>query len=169
MRTSLALLMLVAASPSRAAVAVPASVEDLARSSQAVVRGRVARLASRWSDDQRRIFTFVEIDASSVWRGAPPARVTVMVPGGVVGPIGQRVDGAPAFATGEEVVVFLSEAEAGTFRVTGLAQGKFRVEDGTARPELAHVSFVEAPLRAQERRAEAMAVAELERRVRSAQ
>ena len=103
-----------------------------------------------------------------MWRGTPAARVTVVVPGGVVGPIGQRVDGAPAFAKGEEVVVFLSAAEAGAFRVTGLAQGKFSVRDGAAQPDLAHVSFVPAPLRAGERRAEAMDVAELERRVRSA-
>src|ERR671936_1166195 len=132
MRTLLALTMLAAALPARAALAVPASVEELARSSQAVVRGRVTGVSSRWSDDQRRIFTYVDIAPSSVWRGAPPARITVVVPGGVVGPIGQRVDGAPGFAKGEEVVVFLSEAEAGTFRVTGLAQGKFRVEDGAA-------------------------------------
>ena len=169
MRTALAVLLLAAAAPAHAMLATPASVEDLARSSQAVVRGRVASVTSRWSDDQRRIFTYVDIAPSSVWRGAPPSRVTVVVPGGIVGPVGQRVDGAPAFAKGEEVVVFLSEGEDRAFRVTGLAQGKFRVADGAARPDLSHVSFVEAPLRAQERRAEAMPVAELERRVRSAQ
>ena len=169
MRTALALLLLVSALPARAALAVPASVEDLARSSQAVVRGRVAKLTSRWSEDQRRIFTYVEIAPSSVWRGAPPSRVTVLVPGGVVGPIGQRVDGAPTFAKDEDVVVFLSEAEAGAFRVTGLAQGKFKVDADAARPDLSHTSFVEAPLRAMERRAEPMPVAELERRVRSVQ
>ena len=167
-RPLLLLVALAAAAPARAAVMLPASVEDLARSSQAVVRGRVARMTSRWSDDQRRIFTYVEIEPASVWRGTPPARVTVLVPGGVVGDIGQRVDGAAAFARGEEVVVFLSEAEAGTFRVTGLAQGKFSVAGGTAAPDLGHVSFA-APARlpAGERRAEAMDVAELEQRVRS--
>jgi hypothetical protein len=167
MRTLLALTMLTAALPARAALAVPASVEDLARSSQAVVRGRVTSVTSRWSDDQRRIFTYVDITPSSVWRGAPPARVTVIVPGGIVGPIGQRVDGAPAFTKGEEVVVFLAEAEERAFRVTGLAQGKFSVQDGAARPDLAHVGFVPNQLRAGERRAEAMDLAELERRVRS--
>src|SRR5919198_1233196 len=165
MRTLLALAALAVASPAVAALAVPASVEDLARSSQLVLRGRVARAAPRWSDDQRRIFTYVDIEPASAWRGTPAARVTVVVPGGVVGPIGQRVDGAPAFEKGEEVVVFLSAAEAGAFRVTGLAQGKYSVQGGAAQPDLAHVSFVPAPLRAGERRAEAMDVAELERRV----
>src|SRR5690242_10651550 len=111
MRTALALLLLAVAAPASAMLAAPASVEELARSSQAVVRGRVASVSSRWSDDQARIFTYVEIQPASVWRGSPGARVTVLVPGGVVGPIGQRVDGAPAFAKGEDVVVFLSAAE----------------------------------------------------------
>ena len=167
MRTLLALTLLTAAVPARAALAVPASVEELARLSDSVVRGRVVSATSRWSEDQRRIFTYVEIAPSSVWRGAPPARVTVIVPGGVVGPIGQRVDGAAAFAKDEEVVVFLSQAEERAFRVTGLAQGKFSVEGGAARPDLSHTSFVRGQLRAGERRAEPMDVAELERRVRS--
>ncbi|SRR6266536_1792222 len=166
-RTLLALLMLLPAIPAHATLAAPGSVEELARSSQAVVRGRVARVASRWSEDQRRIFTYVDLDVSSAWRGAPGSRVTIIVPGGVVGGMGQRVDGAPGFAKGEDVVAFLSEAEEGAYRVTGLAQGKFKVEGSAARPDVSHVSFVEAPLRAGERRAEAMDVAELERRVRS--
>jgi hypothetical protein len=169
MRTVLVcLLVLLAAAPARAMLAVPATVEDLTRSSDAVVRGKVASVSARWSEDQRRIFTYVEVERASVWRGAAPARVTVLVPGGVVGNIGQRVDGAPGFAKGEEVVVFLSSAEVGAFRVTGLAQGKFSVQSGAARPQLTRVSFVpRASLRAGERLAEEMDVAELERRVRS--
>jgi hypothetical protein len=168
MRTALAILLLAAAAPAHAMLATPASVEDLARSSQAVVRGRVARVSSRWSDDQRRIFTYVDIEPTSVWRGAPGSRVTVLVPGGVVGPIGQRVEGAPAFAKGEDVVAFLSEAEAGTFRVTGLAQGKFTVDGAQARPDLSRVTLVpSAAMAAGERRVEPMDVGELERRVRS--
>jgi hypothetical protein len=168
MRTLLLSLILLAATPARAMLAVPATVEDLARSSDAVVRGKVASVSARWSEDQRRIFTYVEVQPASVWRGAAPRLVTVLVPGGVVGNIGQRVDGAPGFAKGEEVVVFLSGAEAGAFRVTGLAQGKFSVQGGAARPELSRVSFVpRAELRAGERVAEQMDVTELERRVRS--
>ena len=53
-----------------------------------------------------------------------------------MGGIGQRVDGAPAFAGGEEVVVFLNRAEAGGYRVAGLAQGKFSVAGMNATPDL---------------------------------
>jgi len=149
-----------------AAVAVPASVEDLARGSDAVVRGRVTSVTSRWVGG--RIFTFAEVERASVWRGSAPDRVTVVTPGGVVGGIGQRVDGAAVFAEGEDAVVFLTRAEAGAYRVSGLAQGKFAVDGGVARPSLAHTSFVTTALRAGERQSGEMDVAELERRVRSA-
>ncbi|MFL5260934.1 MAG: hypothetical protein ACJ79E_10775 [Anaeromyxobacteraceae bacterium] len=169
MRNAFLCLLVLAAAPARAMLAVPATVEDLARSSDAVVRGKVQSVSARWAEDQRRIFTYVEVAPTSVWRGAAPARVTVMVPGGIVGGIGQRVDGAPGFSKGEEVVVFLSGAEAGAFRVTGLAQGKFSVDGAAARPQLSKVTFApRAGLAAGERLVEQMDVAELERRVRSA-
>src|SRR5512143_1939942 len=95
MKALLCLLVLACAGSAMAAVAVPASVEDLARTSDAVIRGRVMKVSSRWSDDHRRIFTDVEVETSSVWRGSAPARVTVVVPGGAVGEIEQRVGGAP--------------------------------------------------------------------------
>jgi hypothetical protein len=158
--------LLLGATPAAASVAFPASVEDLARGSDAVVRGRVARTSARWVG--KRIYTFAEIEVAAVWRGQATARVTVLTPGGVVGGLAQRVDGAALFDEGEEVVAFLSRAEAGTFRVAGLAQGKFAVRDGTATPDLAHTVLVDAPLRPGERWSEEMPVAELERRVRSA-
>ncbi len=163
------LFLLAAAVTAQASLAVPASVEDLARSSDAVVRGRVVSLQARRSSDGRRISTYAEVETAGVWRGAAPAHVTVVVPGGVVGRIGQRVDGAPTFSEGEEVVLFLGKTDGRFFRVHGLGQGKFSVSSGEARPDVADFTFVGGTaLRAGERRAEAMAVGELERRVRAA-
>jgi hypothetical protein len=163
------LLLLALAAPARAALAVPASVEELARASEAVVRGKVASARAHWSSDGLRIFTTVEVEVAATWRGAAPARVQVRVPGGVVGDLGQRVDGMATFAEGEEVVVFLARpGAAGPYQVAGVAQGKFVVAAGQARPDLSHTAFVEAPLRPGERRAGPMDVAELERRVRVA-
>jgi hypothetical protein len=160
---------LVAAVPVLASVAVPVSVEDLARSSDAVVRGRVVKLTARRSNDGRRIFTYAEVEPTAVWRGGAPAHVTVVVPGGVVGDIGERVDGAPAFSEGEEVVLFLGKLGEREFQVHGMAQGKFAVAKGQALPNLSRLAFVKGPaLREGERRAEPMAVDELERRVREA-
>ena len=169
MKALLCMLLLACAAPATAAIAVPASVEDLARSSDAVVRGRVSKVSSQWSSDHRRIFTQAEVETSSVWRGSAPTRVTVVVPGGVVGDIGQRVDGSPTFSQGEEVALFLERAGEGKFGVRGLGQGKFSIAAGQAQPQLGGFTFAPGPaLRAGERRTEPMGVAELEQRVRAA-
>jgi hypothetical protein len=169
-RSILLLVLLALASPARAALAVPASVEDLARSSEAVVRGRVLSAAARWSEDGRRIFTYAEVEVASAWRGAAAKRVQVVVPGGIVGDIGQRVDGMAKLSTGEEVVLFLAPrpAKSGPYQVAGHAQGKFQVDGPRVKPDLSGTRFVPSELRAGERRSEDMELAELERRVRAA-
>ena len=149
-----------------AAIADRASVEALARTSDAVVRGRVERRVSRMVGN--RIVTDVEVRARGVWRGAAPQVVKVTVPGGEVGDLGQRVDGMATFSDGEEVVVFVAHASDGSWRVNGAAQGKFTVEGAQARPDLTKVTFARNELRAGERAAEPMTVAELERRVKEA-
>lgn len=153
-----------AAGPALAAQAVAVSIEELARSSDLVVRGQVVSTSARWQEG--RIYTFAEVEVTSSIRGASPAKVTVMTPGGVVGDIGQRVDGAAVLAPGEEVVLFLGRSGTGELRVTGLAQGKFSVDGRTARPDLSRVDFVSTHVPADERRAETMPLSELETRVR---
>jgi transcriptional regulator GlxA family with amidase domain len=167
MRLIALLAALLVAAPAFGAEAVALSVEGLARSSDAVVRGQVRRTTATLSADGRRIFTLVDVEVASTWRGQAATTVRVIVPGGIVGGIGQRVDGAPTFAEGEEVVVFLNRAEAGGHRVAGLAQGKFQVAGASATPDLTHLKMVARQVEAGERPAEAMPVAELERRVRS--
>lgn len=143
------------------------TVEEVARTADAVVRGRVERQASRWSRDGRRILTDVDVVVDSAWKGAPPRRVRVTVSGGRVGRIAQRVDAAPAFEDGEDVVIFLARRGTG-WRVAGLALGKFRVDGGTARPSIEGVTFAPRPRPAGERLVGELPVAELERRVREA-
>ena len=162
------LLGVLVAARALATQAVPATVEELARASDAVVRGRVAAVTSRWSEDGRRIYSDVEVEPGDVLRGTSPARLTITVLGGVVGGIGQRADGMAAFTRGEEVVVFLRAEPDGRYAVEGHAQGKFSVDGAMARPGFANVSFLPRALRAGERRAEAMPVDELARRVRGA-
>jgi hypothetical protein len=166
MRSRLAMLLLFAAAPAAAAVAPPVTVEALAREADAVVRGKVVRRESRWAADGRHIFTFATVRVGAVWRGSAPERVTVRVPGGEVGEIGQRVDAAPEIEDGEEVVLFLASEDGGTYRVHGLALGKFRVKGGEARPGLGNITFTKGLIPAGERRVETMPLDELEWRVR---
>jgi hypothetical protein len=165
MRRLLALSFLAIAAPGAASTFVAASVEEVARSSEAVVRGRVVAAAARTTRDGR-IVTDVDVEVASAWKGAPDRTVRIVVPGGSLGWIALRVEGAPTFAPGEEVVVFLSR-EGPSWRVNGYGQGKYRIVGGEARPGLGATEVVPRALRSGERLVGPMAVAELERRVRA--
>jgi hypothetical protein len=153
------------AAPARATTFLETSVEETTRGADAVVRGKVLRTAARWIGG--RIVTEAEIAVASAWKGAPGERITVAVPGGRVGDLAQRVSGSPTFRPEEEVVVFATRAGPGRWGVAGLAQGKYRVEAGQARPDLSGVRFETRPLAQGERPVSAMPVEELERRVRA--
>jgi len=170
MRRLAPLLVLLLATPAVAATFIATSVEETARSSEAVVRGRVLSTASRFTRDGRGIVTEAEIGVDAVWKGEAAATVRVVVRGGRVGSIAQWVDAAATFEQGEEVVVFLAGGGGGggVFRVMGQALGKYRVNGIEARPALGEEDVLPRPLAAGERAVGPMAVAELERRVRAA-
>jgi hypothetical protein len=142
------------------------TVERMTRSSDAVVRGRIEATAARATRDGR-IVTDVEISIAQAWKGAPERTVHVVVPGGVLPGIAMKVDAAPTFAPGEEVVVFLARRGA-AYRVNGLAQGKFRVVGGEAQPGVGDAAVLPGEIAAGERQVGPMSVAELERRVKAA-
>jgi hypothetical protein len=99
----------------------------LTRNSDAVVVGKVGSVQSRFTSDQKRIMTDTEISVSQMLKGQTAASVVVMQPGGEVGDVGQHVSGVARFSPGEEVVVFL-EKRGDRYFVTGLGQGKYRLE-----------------------------------------
>jgi hypothetical protein len=107
----------------------------LVNGSDLVVRGTVTRVDSHWTGDHRRIITDVTLNVTETLKGSAGQTVLIEQPGGVVGNIGQRVDGTAPFSVGEEVVVFLEKRPAERYLVTGMAQGKYRIErssDGKA-------------------------------------
>lgn len=156
-----------APAPARAAVFEQVSVEAVARDADAVVRGRVVASAARFGASGRRIVTESTVEVDEAWKGAPARRVTVVTPGGRVGDLAQRTEGAAALAPGEEVVLFLV-ARGDVFAVAAHAAGKFTVEGGLARPSLEGIVFQPSPLRASERLVGDMTVDELRARVEAA-
>lgn len=102
-------------------------VPALARGSDAIVIGQVVRAQSRWTADRRRIVTDIEIRVDETLKGEGRATLLVRQPGGVVGDVGQRVDGLAGFEVGEEVVLFLERRPDDSFLIAGLSQGKFQV------------------------------------------
>ena len=95
----------------RALVMERVAFADLVRESDLVVVGTVTGSSSRHMDapQERRIVTDVTVRVSDVVRGVHDGgEVVVTTLGGVVDGRGQIVPGAPRFAVGDEVVLFLS-------------------------------------------------------------
>jgi hypothetical protein len=126
-----------------------ASVEELARASDAVVLGRVAWVDARLEAiaGRRGIYTHVGLEVSEWLKGRGDATVELVVHGGRVGADVARVHGQARFHPGEEVVVFLFEG-GGVRWPTAMSQGKWRVSrtvDGVRVASAAEASALVAP------------------------
>lgn len=116
------------------AASVSLTFEQLTDASDYVVRGTVRSLVVE-ADDRGVHWTRVELDVERVLKGpAGLDHLRLDVIGGFQGAEGTWVREAPAFGTGEPVLVFAEVLESGLTVPTGLEQGKFTVrvapEDG---------------------------------------
>lgn len=110
-----------------ASVLVPMTIEEMARSSAAIVVGEVTRI-DVVEGDLGTITTEVSIRVMGTLRGKPAeAPLTVRVDGGSLGNAREYVSGAAQFELGEEVLLFLVEGSDGALRVHQGALGKFRL------------------------------------------
>jgi hypothetical protein len=147
----LALLLVVATvAPLPAAVVERMTLEDLVARSPIIVHARVERTSAAWDDLTGVIWTHTELVLQEGLKGRPGNLIRVSEPGGVVGEVGQSVEGMPRFIPGEEVVVFLYRTPQGLWRVRGLGQGKFTVlrnspnSDPVVRSNLAGLTVAES-------------------------
>ena len=102
------------------------SITSLSRAARAIVRARCVTNETRW--DAGEIFTFTNFDVEEIWKGSPPAQVTVRLIGGHAGNLTSTVSGVPRFEPGEELVLFLEPTSAGDYSVVSWVQGTFRIE-----------------------------------------
>jgi len=121
-------LLLLGAGTAFATAMIRQDLDTLTVDADVIVRGKVARMQSRWTQDHLKIVTDVDIEVAESIKGGPPSTVRVLQPGGEVDGIGQKVLGLAEFQAGEEVVVFLQARPGATYQVAGAAQGKYRVE-----------------------------------------
>ena len=123
----------VAAPASDASVSIALTIDDVARASVLVARVVPKEQTSTWEDG--RIVTTTRLGVESVLAGAGAAgtEVRVRTLGGIVGDIGQRVEGEARFTPGVPSIVFLAKEghgrddAAARFVVTGRAQGQLVV------------------------------------------
>ena len=122
------LFVLLCATPVCATIFVPMTVEDLARSSSAIVTGTVGDLTG--VEQNRRVFTLVTVSIEQVLKGelAEPV-ITLKENGGIVAGKQEIIFGAPSFRPGEYVLLFLTRRPDGSLQTNQLAQGKFGIEN----------------------------------------
>jgi len=119
--------------PLSATVIVPADVAELAHDAYVIARGSVVAVDCRWADGRRGIETVVTIEAETVLKGQLTHTVQFRVPGGTLGRYRNIVMGAPQFAVGQRVIVFLGASGPEIPHLLGMSQGVYRVsasEDG---------------------------------------
>lgn len=110
-----------------AVTVAPLSFDELVNESTTVVYGRVSEVRGQWSDDRRRIDSFVTIEVFGRYKGSPGDTLTFTVPGGQVGRYLNLVPGAPSFTPGDRAVLFLTSRGPRLPITTGFTQGIYRV------------------------------------------
>jgi len=117
-----------------AMVVVPAEFSEMVAASELVVHGRVVDVRAQIVGDRRTIETVVTVSVLDAIKGQPGATVYFKVPGGQIGRYRRFMVGAPEFASGEEVVLFLKGRPPAVPFPFGLSQGVYRVvRDETGR------------------------------------
>ena len=113
-----------------ATTVVPLTVERLAQVSEFIVEGRTGDSWSAWDVSHATVFTYTRFQVARTLKGAIWGTIVIKQMGGQAGGYSVKVAGVRPLPTGFEHVLFLhpSLAGDGTFVITGLMQGNFRIE-----------------------------------------
>ena len=108
-----------------ASVIIPAELRTLTVEAQSIVLGRVTDVRGQVRRDRRRIDSFVVFAVDDAVKGPAQRTIVFKTLGGQVGRYRTFVPGSPAFAPGDEAVIFLGRG-AVPYPI-GLSHGVFRV------------------------------------------
>lgn len=100
-----------------------------------IIVGQVESVQPRWNAGRTKIFTDVSVRITQSLKGGAGERLMLTQLGGEVGGVRYTVPGCPAFAPGEEALLFVWRDARGQAQVSGLAQGKFDVRRDPATGE----------------------------------
>ena len=131
---------------SQGAVVPRFSLEELLRSSEMIVQGRIARSWSAWDRGHKFIWTHYEVEVTETLKGPAIGRAIVSEPGGAVPGVRLGVDGSLTFVPGEEAVLCLYRTPIGYWRVYGNGQGKFSLVSNGRGEKRIHVNLPQARL-----------------------
>jgi hypothetical protein len=127
--------VLAAASMAHATIMLRRSVDDLARESDVVAVATAGASHASWVGGH--IVTDVALQVERTMRGVTEsATVTLRLPGGIIGDVGQRVEGAATLNAGARYVVFLHRETPGRYVTVAMSQGVLPIaasSDGSVR------------------------------------
>lgn len=123
----------IVAGAASATTLVPAEFGQMAREAEVIVHGTVVSVQGQLGP-QRQIESLVTLQVVNTLKGTPAAQTVFRVPGGRVGRYRSVMVGAPQFAAGDEVFLFLKGRAPAIAMPYGLSQGVYRVarSGGTA-------------------------------------
>lgn len=122
-----AALITLAGPAARATTLAPVDLGELVSGATWIVHGRVVAATAQWLDGRRGIETIVTLAVEDALKGTPTESVSFRVPGGLLGRYRSVIPGAPAFAEGDEVIVFLGGTAPSIPHLVGFSQGVYRV------------------------------------------
>ncbi len=130
-----AVLLVLVAADARASVSIAVTWEGLLRESTAAAVVVPEEAHALWENG--RIYTYTRVRVDRSMAGEPGTELWVRTMGGVVGKIGQIVDGEPVLVPGQASLLFLHAGPGTYWEVTARGQGQFPVvADDKARPKL---------------------------------
>lgn len=120
---AVALAVALSAAPAAATTILGASLDQLARTADEIVVGRVVSIQP--VVDAGRVWTRVTIAPEQCYVGEPRPVIEIVVPGGRTDTLATWVPGADEYETGERVLVFLELRPDGRFVSPALSFSKF--------------------------------------------
>ena len=106
-------------------------LEELTTDADSIIVGTVVERTSGWNDEHTRIFTSVVVSVEESLKGeVSQDSITITVPGGEVGEIGQWVSHMPSFDRGERAVLFLKKLSKAKRPKAQLPEAQFEVYGG---------------------------------------
>ncbi|HEY6459409.1 MAG TPA: hypothetical protein VIY73_04635, partial [Polyangiaceae bacterium] len=129
-----ALLVLLVAGDTRASVSIAVTWDGLLGESTAAVMATPIESRTVWENGRIYTYTRVHVDRAVAGELGAGAEPWVRTMGGVVGKVGQLVDGEAVLVCGQQSLFFLHPGVSGTYLVTARGQGQFPVVAGAGAP-----------------------------------
>jgi hypothetical protein len=124
---ALGVTLLAGVSLTAASTFLKVDIPTLKRMSESVVQASVVDVRSAWNEERTGIFTYVTLDVKGRLHGNADNQIVVRVPGGTVGDFTTKMDGAPEFQVGDDIVAFIARWQDGIPMIAGYAAGLSKV------------------------------------------